>query len=276
MAGDYIPKELWLPQAKRLAVGGRMMDVACCKASASRNSLLITHKPEGYSAYCFVCHSKGWESKGDRSINQIAQDKKANEFQSQLVATLPADFTLDLDARSRVWLARGGVCPARAREYGLGYSPSLGRCVLPVYNEEGALQFVQARDLTGHSNAKYLSQSNVPKEEILAWSKEEPTWRKDVLVLTEDYLSTIVVGAVAPAAALMGTSLSASQMGKVLSKYSKVTMWLDPDKAGRDAQRAILRTLRLGGVDARGIVSDVDPKYVPRAEITKRLTELWT
>lgn len=276
MAGDYIPKELWLPQAKRLPVGGRMMDVACCKVSASRNSMLITHKAEGYSAYCFVCHSKGWESKGDRSIDQIAKDKQANEFQSQLVATLPPDFTLDLDVRSRVWLARGGVCPVRAREYGLGYSPSLGRCVLPVYSETGALAFVQARDLTGYSNAKYLSQSNVPKEEILAWSKETPSWRDDVLVLTEDYLSAIVVGAVCPAAALMGTSLSASQMGKVLSKYNRVTVWLDGDKAGRDAAASILRTLRLGGVDARRIATDVDPKYVPKAEITKRLTELWT
>lgn len=270
---DWIPKEIWLEDAKRLPLGGRMMAPACCRSDGNRNSMLIQHKPEGYSAYCFRCSSKGWESKGDRSISQLAQERADRAFNSSLRAELPADFTLDLDGRSRVWLASGGVCPDRARSYGIGYSPSLGRCVLPVYDDAGKLLFVQARDLTGHSNAKYLSQSNVPKEEILAWSKETPEI-SDVLVLTEDFLSAIVVGAVAQAAALMGTSMSAAQMGMIL-KYKRVTVWLDPDTAGRKAQLKILRTLRLGAVDARGLVSARDPKYYSRREIRRMLEEVW-
>lgn len=273
---DWIPTSIWLDQAKRLPVGGRTMDIACCKGGGSRDSLLITHKPEGYSAYCFVCHCKGWESKGDRSIGQIARDKHEQEFSTALAARLPPDFTLDLDVRSRIWLASGGVCPSRARDYGIGFSASLSRCILPVYSDDAVLLFVQARDVTGHSRAKYISQSNVPKDSILAWSKETPTWRDDVLVLTEDFLSAIVVGAVCPAAALMGTSMSASQMGAIMAKYRKVTVWLDSDKPGRDAARSVLRTLRLGGVDARGIVTDADPKKLSKGTIQKLLEEAWT
>lgn len=270
---DYIPKEIWLEDAKRLPLGGRMMAPACCRSDGSRNSLLIQHRPEGYSAYCFRCSSKGWESKGDRSIGQLAQERADREFNSSLRAELPSDYTTDLDGRSRVWLASGGVCPDRARLYGIGYSAKLGRCVLPVYSSEGALLFVQARDLTGHSSAKYISQANVPKEEILAWSKEIPEI-KDVLVLTEDFLSAIVVGAVCQAAALMGTSMSAAQMGKIL-QYKKVAVWLDPDAAGRVAQAKLLRTLRLGACDAKGIVSARDPKYYSRKDIKRMLEEAW-
>lgn len=271
---DYIPKEIWLADAKRLPLGGRMMAPACCRGDGSRNSLLITHKPEGYSAYCFRCSSKGWESKGDRSIGQLAQERADREFSAALGASLPDDFTTDLDGRSRIWLASGGVCPDRARLYGIGYSKALGRCVLPVYDGAGALLFVQARDLTGFSSAKYISQANVPKEEILAWSKETPEI-SDVLVLTEDFLSAIVVGAVAQAAALMGTSMSAAQMGKIL-RYKRVTVWLDGDSAGREASLKIVRTLRLGGVDVRRIVTDADPKKLSKATIRRLINEAWT
>jgi len=126
---------------------------------------------------------------------------------------------------------------------------------MPIYDRSGVLVYWQARAVSEGQSPKYTNPP-VSKSEIL-FTSGDPTDKSRVIV-TEDILSAIRVGAHCPAACILGTKVSDSQASQ-LSTYARVSFWLDPDAAGLRGSAAGKRTLGLV-TRADVISSDVDPK----------------
>jgi DNA primase len=198
---------------------------------------------------------------------------------------LPKDFTLNIPSDEAIWLYKAGIGADLARFYGIGYSLYLSRIVVPVY-EDGQLTAFTAR--LQHGKPKYIEKSIDPTATVFvaAQSTLLPSFRDwaagtgpDCVIL-EDNLSAIRVGrCVRRAVSLMGTSASHSQLAKALRRTSgddaairKVSIWLDPDKAGRSASRSLTSVLRLQGYAVQEITSVKDPKFYTNREIKEILS----
>jgi DNA primase len=208
----------------------------------------------------------GFNPHGYQSIAEIARLKDLNaEALVPQTKELPNDFTLDIPIDSFSWLARGGISVIHARNRGIGWSDRLGRIVLPIY-KDGELVYWQARAVTPGQSPKY-SNPPVSKSEILYTVGDSRD--KSRVVVTEDILSAIRVGAHCPSACILGTKVSDSQ-ARQLAEYDRVSFWLDPDAAGRGGAAAGKRTLGLV-TNADIISSDADPKCLSERKIREIL-----
>ena len=229
--------------------------------------MLVSHNDTGYSAYCFRCGPVGFDPHGYQSIAEIARLKELNAVASVPQSKeLPNDFTLEIPAEKFTWLAKGGISVAMARTNNIGWSDRLGRIVMPVYNTAGDLVYWQARAVSPGQSPKYTNPS-VSKADILYFAGD-PRDRSRVIV-TEDILSAIRVGAHCPAACILGTKVSDSQAAQ-LSTYDRVSFWLDPDDAGHKGAAAGKRTLALV-TTADIITSTEDPKCLSNRKMREVL-----
>jgi DNA primase len=229
--------------------------------------MVVSHGENGYSAYCFRCGPVGFEPHGYRTLEELARinelNDRAKEAQSH---ELPEDFTTSIPEQHLRWLLRAGITPSRARSLRIGYSDQLTRIVLPVYDGD-RLVYWQARALLHGQKPKYIN-PEADKSTILYWARPAAPPAGEVVV-TEDILSAIRVGAHVTAACIMGTKTSDAQAAQ-LARFDRVSYWLDPDDAGREGNRKGCRKLGLV-TSVREIVSHVDPKNLPDREIRELL-----
>ena len=190
------------------------------------------------------------------------RDKELAEQQSATVR-LPRDFSLDIPEEGRLWLYKASITPHMARQAGIGYSEYFKRVVIPVY-QGSELVYFQARALYKDQQPKYIN-PKVDRSAIGYWVIPEGG-SYETLVLTEDILSAMRVGAFVPALSPLGTSLSVSLANRI-AEYKQVITWLDPDPAGEDGAHNMRKMLKLIGVQTRDIVSKADPKNLSDGEI---------
>jgi len=218
-----------------------------------------------------------------RELDKLAQDAVS-------CVALPNDTTFDFNefsVEARLWLYEASLGPTQCRNAGIGYSNKLRRVVLPVFNTSfrptehlygihdakarltranSELRFYQLRRLIG-AGAKYIS-PEVDRSSILYFCEPDGS-SLDEVIITEDILSAIRVGQHIPAASLLGTSIS-TQQAAILSRFKKVTTWLDPDKAGIEGACSIRRALSLTS-EVRNITSEKDPKLLSNRQILEHL-----
>lgn len=232
----------------------------------------MTHQRDAYTAYCFRCDEPGhekkevesWQERLDRLRNESATD---DSLERSIAPPGPPNF----DPRTwppaaQLWLYRAGCGLPEIRELGAYYHEASGRVVLPVFDGE-ELIYWQARDVNWSrksKRAKYINPS-VDKQYLVA-----KFGRGDPLVLTEDVLSAYRVGKLSEAWALMGTSIN-EHITASIDPGRDVRVWLDPDRAGVQAARAIIKQLTSIGVKASRIKSRADPKVLSSREIHELL-----
>ena len=150
--------ETWLSVAKELP-DGKSTRMQCCKAD---QSMMISHSPRGYSAYCFRCGFKAFQHHGERSMSQISTALADNSFEHARHIRFPNDYT-EIQygtEQAQAWLLQHGISLELAHEYQIGYSPKMDRVILPCFSDDGkVLLHVQARALDGRK-PKYLNQSS--------------------------------------------------------------------------------------------------------------------
>ena len=254
----------WLEAAQQLPLGHkRRINHDCSEGK----DMLVSHNDTGYSAYCFRCGPVGFNPHGYQSIAEIARLKELNAVASVPQSKeLPNDFTLEIPADKFTWLAKGGISVSSARSNSIGWSNRLQRIVMPVLSAEGLLLYWQARAVCPGQSPKYTNPS-VSKADIIYYAGD-PADRSRVIV-TEDILSAIRVGAHCPAACILGTKVSDSQAAQ-LSTFDRVSFWLDPDEAGHRGAAAGKRTLGLV-TRADIITSTEDPKCLSDREMREIL-----
>lgn len=262
----------WIAQAKTLPFNGRKK-VQCCAADRSRT---LYHNRDGYSSWCFRCHVRAWEPHGILSIAQV-QERRTAEQELRGAVAYPKDFTLDIPQASRLWLQCAGITAATAKHYGIGYSARSNRVIVPAY-VDGELVAVLARSTTG-DKPKYIASMRTNYEIFFSDASliGDAGTGVRAACITEDALSAIRVGTTVPSIALLGTATGLHRVAAVNAALQAIEpacvyVWLDPDKAGRDASRQLVRALVVMGWKVRQITSERDPKYYANADIRRYLS----
>lgn len=261
----------WLTTAQELPVGQKTRsDCPECGSGTNTNAAIVNHTVKGYSLYCNACGFNPFHSKGQQTLEQLTRIRELNAAAEQNAfqnIELPHDFTEEIPIAGRLWLYNAGITETVWRKYGIGYSPSTVRVVLPVYDEQGNLIWIQQRAILEGQKPKYLQPSRDRNTIMFHATPPESDLRRAIIV--EDILSAIRVGSHCPTYSLLGTKITTAQAAK-LSKYSRVTTWLDGDKAGRRGAFNIRKSLGLlTNVD--NIVTDKDPKLLSKQEIEEML-----
>ena len=253
----------WLPIAKELALGQRLRTDHDCGPG---RTLTVSHDERGLHAFCFRCNESGWSPPAPVPLGvRLERIRKAQEADNKAAqgVGLPSPQIRawrDWPEACRLWLLKAGLASHDLPKLGAYYHPPSDRVVLPVLGPSGRVLFWQARAVDSRQ-PKYLAPP-VDKRGIT------PMYGKaDAVTLTEDLLSAYKVGTVAEGWSLLGTALSKRTLGLLVARGCKVNVWLDPDSAGQKAATKVLATLRGAGLEARNIISKVDPKLVHRAEI---------
>lgn len=232
--------------------------------------VLVSCDSKGLHAFCFRC-SDDYLHKVERSTKEIIrslQERQQAEQELSRQVQLPSDSTTNLPAEARLWLAKASLRQEEIRDYGIVYSPRLGRVCIPVY-KQGSLYAVQARAL-GSLQPKYLQ---VGPRTCFASHQNSGSriGERNFAVFTEDALSAIRVGRHAQSFALTGTSAPLSEFPN-LAPYDSLVMWLDGDKAGVKGAAKLRRTLGLLHDDVRVLVTQQDPKRYADRTIREYLT----
>lgn len=256
----------WLEIAKELPHGSKTRYAHDC---STHTDAIINTSNDGYSLHCFKCGEHVFVYRGQSTLAELDRVSKLNEQAKEtLLLVLPKDFTPTIPTQYAIWLYKAGISRDVARSCNIGWSPSLHRIVIPIYNPDGKLVYWQARAVLKGQRPKYI---NPPADKSsLLYTRiplSNPSRRR--IVITEDILSCIRVGKHIPCASILGTGVSDGQCLR-LGSFRRVSVWLDPDSAGQRGTLKCCRKLRLH-TEADSIHSKVDPKCLSDREIRKLL-----
>ncbi len=250
----------WLTAAKRIAVARKLrLDCEC----GSGKTLIVNHNPQGYSCFCYRCDYSEFVGKGKQTLEELANIRALNEAAAneRYDIKLPDDFTTDIPLEGRLWLYKAGVTVSLWSSYNFGWSERMQRVVMPVYRGKELVWF-QARAVLHGQTPKYLNPTG-DRTSLVFWAGCSKDY-SDVTVV-EDILSAIRVGVVTPTCSLLGTKVTVQQALQ-LSRYERVSSWLDADAAGVGGSYKLRKLLGMV-TEVRDIRTTKDPKAYSNAEI---------
>lgn len=266
-----LSKDIWFDAATRanLAVGrSRRFGHSCGEGDVVK----VSHTALGLEAYCFRCNDS-IKIRRELSLKEkVALLKSVQKSTEEFKAcTLPHDFTYDIPDFAGIWLYKAAVTKEVAKGYGIGWSPSMQRVLLPVYDADNNLAFVQARAVKRGQLPKYLNSYGKSAGSTL-FLTESINQNTPHVVITEDILSAIRCSKYSASAALCGTSVNDKKMFLLLSAKT-LLIWLDPDPAGQKGIRKFIKALALLHSDIRIIRADKDPKFLTNNQIQTCIKE---
>ena len=241
----------------------------------SRDRLYVRLTSTGTVWMCHDCGQKGYTPATARSPAQtIAFIKQwtTGDAENAIVRDikLPPDTTNKLPTEARVWLKKYGITPEEVDTFGIGWSESSQRLLLPVY-KGGKLIYYQGRTFkpVTKSNPKYrnIRQSGAKSVFFIrGWDNVSPI---QSLCIVEDIISAIKVGRHMPTLALLG-SYFPSDIYPLYRLVKEVHIWLDEDKyltAIKEARKVSSNI----GIRAHVITTPLDPKENRDGEIERVL-----
>lgn len=285
-----IPKEDWM-DALPVHPGNTPVHINHDNCPAGRDTkrrLYIKNDGTKYLVYCHNC--QGWDvvtydasADGKYKVGHNTPDLSSLLDQSDgydASPRLPDDVTFvttNWPKECLSWLAQNNIIESDIQRYGICYSPSYDRVILPVYNKDNELIYWQARDCNG-KDPKYLNIKGCPKPLFVI----EPTRTISRVVIVEDILSAIVFaksanGHDSRVVALLGTKVESSTISHYIEDVQHVYIWLDEDRAGRMGAHHLKKTLQLthGIKNIKVIPNNYrQPKKLTDQEISHALTDV--
>lgn len=251
-----IPKEDFFHAApQRVGEQVNINHTNCLAGQDTRQRLYVKRIANGIVAYCHNCGEFGVaNNKGWREIKVLQDLMSVNQQQLKeaVAVTVPDDTTYiptDFPEEALRWLYSSFLDDTQIQKYRIGYSPSWGRTILPVYDDVGNLIFWQGR-AHGMLKPKYISVSGAQKPYKVIKSVN-PSVFGAILTITEDMLSAIRMaenfepGIKFDAMPLLGTTISTSDLLNVVVDYQTIMVWLDDDEAGRRKASTLIEQLKL-------------------------------
>lgn len=253
----------WLEAAQALPEGGTARTTHNC---GEGRVLTLDHKITGWAAWCHRCNDDGWVPRPRESLNQRLERLKATRAIEQEIVndvTPPRPANYDIQSwplEARVWLYKAGLDNDTIRSLAFYHHANSNRIVLPV-SEGGRLTYWQARGFDP-DRPKYLNP--VSRKGVFRFGPVDGP-----IVITEDILSAVRVGMSAEAEGwcVMGTSLPIAALNLLSASGRPISVWLDPDAAGRKGAAKMLPSLRFAGLEVRLLRSGKDPKLHTVEEI---------
>lgn len=265
----------WLELAKQLPLGHKTRtDCPACGAGTNTNAAVVNHNSKAYTLYCNACSYNPFEAKGKLSLKELKALKELNDAAERetLPLALPPDFTEEIPVEGRLWLYKAGITPTVWAKYGIGYSAKYKRVVLPVYDDQGNLIWLQCRAVHKGQSPKYIQPSR--DRSAIMFTAGDREARKETITV-EDMVSAIRVGEATRetginATSMLGTKITTRQAA-MLSRYPRVTTWLDGDRAGLKGSRNIRACIGLL-TETRNIRTPLDPKEYSNQQIKEILS----
>lgn len=224
----------FLPEEYRhLTDTGVMLQFDHKECGDSRKRLYVTKTSTGWVFHCHNCAPTMSGHYADKQKQLTAPlktkarilDVQHTKIKNTSTIKLPDDFTMTLTGEGAVWLLKYGITDLERRRHMIGYSPSSGRLILPVFKDKKVI-FWQGRllETPTKQRPKYLSVSAKGVDKMLEIQRG-----LDRVVIVEDVLSAIKVSRHCSAIALLGSFIPDSMFDKI-KKYKSVGIWLDADK----------------------------------------------
>lgn len=258
----------WLSLAQNLPLGRTSRcDCPECGEGTNTNAAIINHSTRGYSLFCHACGYNPFENKGEQTLAELKRIQDLNDAAERFTdenVRLPPDFSKTIPLVGRLWLYSGGITPSVWEEYGIGYSDTLHRVIIPVYGDTG-LVWYQGRAVHDGQRPKYLNPT-CAKDGRLFFSHNVDLINESTIIICEDILSAIRVGRATRrnlgdkfvGASLLGTKLCTSSIVQ-LGEFARVIGWFDNDNAGREAARTLYKSVSVL-TDVTILRSEKDPK----------------
>jgi DNA primase len=251
-----------------------------CPTGAGRDKpLVVTRIATGWKWFCHRCGEKGIKWAKGLSPKEWLKFNKAREVREHNTVSkvkLPHGMTSHIPAVGLAWLYQYHLSDEDISYYGIGYSNTLNRVVLPVYGEDGTLLYYQARNLApkeewDEKNPKYMNVKARTRQDI--YFKVAPPERKtDEVVVVEDIISGIRVGKQYDCYSLLNAYIPDELIFRLCKDYPETILWLDPDKWDRMLKRT--RRFRSLGLNVKMVRVNQDPKYYTDEEIGEILMEV--
>lgn len=204
---------------------------------------------------CFSCHRKGNAKslfgenfrEPDVDIESvIAQLNLLESVEARNPVKILPEATLKRYAFPTDYWKDRGFSDNTIKAFQLGYDPIENDAIIPVRNISGGLLGIIRRRLEIDAMPKYMYYKGFPRKESLfaSWLVSKQT--TDHVAITEGSLDAVSVWqAGVPAVAQFGSSISREQV-VLLRKLgvTKVTLFYDNDRAGREATLSAIPLLR--------------------------------
>ena len=194
--------------------------------------------------WCFSC---GIYKKGN-NIKQLQQLPK-----KELEVVLPLDCSFDYPQRALQWIEQYELSRTDLLANRVMWSDWSKRLYFPIFDESGLLAY-QGRYFGEESKPKWWGQGDLKNVHHYLTSNQEPS-----IILCEDIVSAIKIQKVGyNSMPLFGSHIDFKRLSRLSKRFSKVGIYLDPDKRKEAVKFASLgRSL---GLDCYVIFSDKDPK----------------
>ena len=252
-----------------------------------RLGFVVTRTTTGFVCWCHGCHksysvgghtpssSECFRSAGELKARLIQRRQKqlTNDTKTILRTSvhMPYDVTDELPTSSLVWLRMYNITQQEINKYGLCWSPSLERLILPVRDKSSKLVYWQGRYFgRDRKQPKYIN-TKCSRGDVWFDTGDDAT----TTVLVEDILSAIAISRTgkARAIALLGSFVSDNLIVKLLSEDRQVCVWLDRDK--RHDALAFTKRLNVFGITAKTISTVNDPKCYKATTIIKEIQHVY-
>ena len=182
---------------------------------------------------------------------QIAGKQAGPCASSETRVNPPLAFQLDPLDPTHPYLASRGLSAATIRHFGIGYFPRQGtmrgRVVIPIHNPRGQLVAYVGRwpeDTPPESEPKYKLPKGFHKSrEVFNLHRVSPHARRVIVV--EGYFSVfhLYQAGFRHVVAVMGSTLSEVQRRLICERFQRVRIFMDGDRAGREASEAMAAQL---------------------------------
>lgn len=240
--------------------------IQCC---ASDNSMSIFRNSKGYGWHCFRCGDSGFKKIQPTMAEIRARQAATHAIQQNPTRSIP-DLSSELPGHAVAFLALRGISPTQVQDF-CGWSEQLQRLVFRLWweDDEGWLM----RDTSvPRPRPKYIQATRFPyctpcfDKHGMCMPYRDTMQRPERLVVTEDILSAHKVSRAGYyTMAVIGTWASPgvlSRIAQLLRPHSgRVTLWLDPDRAGEKGSATFKRSLTLMGISTNVIRhGNKDPK----------------
>ena len=274
MPTDYLKKDEFVPIGLDLELGEQIhINHEDCPAGQDTKRRLYIKRGDDdgndiIMAYCHNCTKRGTHSESySRVLGAKKESKQRINGSSNL---LPRDHTGvwdEWDVRGTTWVRNGGIDESRSQRWGLGYSPSSNRVVIPINDQtDGSLMGYQLRSLSAVDSPKYLTVKN--KTPFYWYSGKV----NSTLVIVEDVLSGIRCEKYCSSIALLSSGMSDEVYAFIAgSGHTNFIVYLDNDnRQVKVSQLSMVNRLKLLG-NVRIIKSDKDPKELNEKELEEKL-----
>lgn len=257
----------WLDKAKALPVG-RTIKIKHDCAPTHDPSLIVSHSPDAYRAFCFRCKESMWEPIQLSLAERVALSKAQREADASVDRQEMPSPLLPWQGwppEAMLWFLKAGLGEEDAGRMQAGYHERTRRVVLPLLDTGKQTGVWQARAVYPGQKPKYLTSKGPRSVGFYYFPWLATAWPLKVVV-TEDILSAYKVASSAASVAaipLTGTTLHDEHLARILQVDAPVLIWLDPDGPGQAAAAKVASRLRTFDVAHENICLESDPKLMP-------------